>query len=137
MSSPQITPGAKHAVTVLTRAFVVISVAVLAIGAANLFFTSTEVGHLRGVIRVQDAQAREMAGQVAKLQRAVLSSCAFAADVGSLPVTVPPGAKASELGVSIVADSRSQWRQNGCPGHLAPPQPSFVRWAHYFHLDAR
>lgn len=137
MSSAQITPGAKRAFTVLARAFAVISVAVLAVGAANLFFTSTEVGHLRAVIRVQDAQARELAGQVAKLQRAVLSSCAFNADLGSAPIVIQPGGKASELGVSIVADSRAQWRQLGCPGRLPPPQPSFTRWARYYHLDGR
>lgn len=137
MSSAQITPGAKHAVTVLARAFAVLILVTIGLNAGNLFFTNTETGHLRTVIRTQDAQARELAGQVAKLQRAVLSSCAFAADVGSAPVAAGPGGKASELGVSIVADSRAQWRQLGCPGHLPPPQPSFAKWARYYHLDAR
>ena len=137
MSSAQITPGAKHAVTVLARAFAVISLVTLALAGANLFFTNTQVGHLRAVVRTQDAQASELSGQVAKLQRAVLSSCAFNADLGGAPIVTGPGGKASELGVSIVADSRAQWRQLGCPGHLPPPQPSFTRWARYYHLDAR
>lgn len=104
-----ITPGAK-------RAVVMLFVLVVALTAANLWFTASEVDRVRG---------------------AVLASCAFAADVGSAPVAVAPGGKASELGVAIVADSRAQWRRLGCPGHLAPPQPSFIRWARYYGLDAR
>lgn len=100
------TPGAK-------RAVVTLFLLMLAVGAANLFFTSSEVSSLRA---------------------AVLASCAFAADLGSAPVTAAPGTKASELGVSIVADSRAQWRQLGCPGHLAPPSPSFTHWARIYHL---
>ena len=93
------------------RAFAVLAVLMLALGAANLFFTSSEVGALRA---------------------AVLASCAFAGDLGSAPF--PATGTVSKLGVSIVADSRAQWRALSCPGHLAPPQPSFVRWARYYHL---
>ena len=108
-SLPGISRGAR-------RAVVMLFVLTLAVGAASLFFTASEVG---------------------KLRAAVLSECAFAADVGSAPVAVAPGGKASELGVSIVADSRAQWRKLGCPGHLAPPQPSFSRWARYYRLPDR
>jgi len=75
--------------------------------------------------------------EVSQVRSAVLASCAFAADVGSAPIVVAPGGKAPELGVSIVADSRAQWRRLGCPGRLAPPQPSFAKWARYYHLDER
>jgi hypothetical protein len=80
----------------------------------NLLFTAGEVGQLRG---------------------AVQSECAFAADVSSAPVvTAGVSARPSKLGVSIVADSRAQFRRLGCPGRLAPPQPSFTRWARYYGL---
>lgn len=104
-----ITPGAK-------RAVVILFVLSFTLAAVNSWFTASEVDRLRGT---------------------VLASCAFASDVGSAPVAAGPGGKASELGVSIVADSRAQWRRLGCPGHLAPPEPSFVKWARYYHLDAR
>lgn len=96
------------------RAVVVMSVLMLVIGGANLFFTTSEVSHLRA---------------------AVLASCAFAADVGTAPVAANPATgKPSRLGISIVADSRKQWHQLGCPGQLPPPPPSFVWWARYYHL---
>jgi hypothetical protein len=93
------------------RAFAVLSVIVLMVGAASIFFT---------------------AGEAARLRAGVLASCAFAADLGGAPF--PASAKVSKLGVSIVADSRAQWRHLGCPGHLAPPAPSFVKWARFYHL---
>ena len=98
------------------RAVVVLFLISALVGTGDLYWTAHEVNQVRD---------------------AVLASCAFADDVGSAPVAVAPGGKASELGVSIVADSRAQWRRLGCPGHLAPPQPSFVRWARYYHLDDR
>ena len=101
-----ITPGAKHAAVFLFAL-------TLALAAANLFFTASEVSRLRA---------------------AVLSECAFAADLGSVPVPAVP--KPSKLGISLIADSRQQWRKLGCPGHLPPPQPSFAHWARYYRLPA-
>lgn len=103
-----ITPGAR-------RAVVTLFILSLLLAGTNLFFTSS---------------------QVHRLQAAVQASCQFAADLGSAPVVASPGGKASRLGVSIVADSRQQWRKLGCPGRLTPPQPSFVQWARYFHLPS-
>jgi hypothetical protein len=84
-------------------------------GGLNLLWTSREVHGLR---------------------TAVLASCAFAADLGGAPVTTQPGIRPSRLGISIVADSRAQWHHLGCPGRLAPPAPSFVKWARFYHLEA-
>ena len=104
-----ITPGA-------LRAIAVMFVLMVALAAFNLLFTAREVNQLRA---------------------AVQSECAFAADVGSAPVVTPNvSAKPSKLGVSIVADSRVQFRRLGCPGHLAPPQPSFVKWARFYDLPS-
>ena len=99
-------PGSRRAVTMLVALFVLLE-------GANLFFTSSQVSTLRA---------------------AVLASCAFAADLGSAPVAPSPAVKPSKLGVTIVADSRQQWRKLGCPGQLAPPAPSFAKWARYYHL---
>jgi hypothetical protein len=102
------TPGARRAVVVLFALM-------LMIGGADLFFTASEVG---------------------KLRAAVLASCAFAADLAGAPIVTSPPVRPSKLGVTIVADSRAQWRNLGCPGHLAPPAPSFVKWARFYHLPA-
>lgn len=95
------------------RAVAVLAVLMLMTGAASIFFTASQVSALRA---------------------AVLASCAFAADLGSAPF---PAGKVSKLGVSIVADSREQWRRLGCPGHLAPPGPGFIKWARFYHLPDR
>lgn len=114
-----ITPGAK-------RSVVVLFVLTLALSGANLFWTSNQVGHVSGVVRTQDAEVR-------KLGTTVLASCAFARDVGSAPA---PAGKPSKLGISLIADSRQQWRELGCPGHLPPPTPAFAQWARFYHLPA-
>jgi len=105
VSDEPMTHGARRAAAVLV-------LLTLALAGSNLFFTASEA---------------------AKLRAGVLASCAFAADLGGAPFPSSP-AKVSRLGVAIVADSRAQWRHLGCPGQLAPPQPSFVRWARYYHL---
>lgn len=102
-----ITPGALRAVIFLF-AFT------LLLAGLNLLFTSSQVNDLR---------------------TSVLTQCRFDADVGSVPVaTSPATGQASKLGVSLVSDSRVAWHGLGCPGKLAPPQPSFVKWAKYYHL---
>jgi hypothetical protein len=125
------TRGARRAIIYLFTLTVVLA-------GLNLYWTSREVGQVRGVVRTQAAQARVQAAQVRKLRTAVRSSCNFAADLAGAPVAVSPATgKASELGVKIVSDSRVQWRGLGCPGRLAPAQPSFVKWARYYHLPSR
>ncbi len=107
MARNGMTAGARQAVVFLfVLAFV--------IGAANLLWTSRQTGSLRS---------------------AVMASCKFDADLGAAPVAVSPATgKASLLGVTIVSDARVAWRGLGCPGPLAPPAPSFIRWARYYHL---
>jgi hypothetical protein len=78
--------------------------------------------------------ARDVAG----LRTAVLTQCKFDADLGGAPVAVSPATgKPSLLGVTIVSDARIAWYGLGCPGRLAPPAPSFGRWAAYYHLPDR
>jgi hypothetical protein len=101
------------------RAFATCVVLVLMVGAACIFFTSAQTSQLRDV--------------VGTLQAAVLASCGFAADVGSVPL--PPSPRPSKLGVSLVADSRQQWRKLNCPGTLPMP-PGFAHWAAVYHLPA-
>jgi len=85
------------------------------------------------LLAVHYDNVQQAAGQreVARLQTAVLASCAFAADLGTVPL--PPEPKPSKLGVQLVADSRAQWRKLGCPGSLPVPS-GFARWAAYYHL---
>ena len=103
-----ISPGA-------ARAVVFLFVLSLAIGALNFAWTSRVVNAASG--RVQ-------------------ALCQFDADLGTAPLTVPKGARASRFGVLIISDARTAWRRTGCPGRLGPPDPSFVKWARYYHLPA-
>ena len=73
-------------------------------------------------------------GYVAQLQTQLQATCAFARDLGS--ASLPASPKPSKLGVSIVADSRAQWRTLRCPGTL-PPAPGLAHWAAAYHLDGR
>lgn len=73
------------------------------------------------------------AHQISQLERQQQASCAFAADVGSVPL--PDSPRPSKLGVSLVADSRAQWRELHCPGVLSP-SPGLTKWAAYYELPA-
>lgn len=82
----------------------------LAVGAGNLLFTTSQVDQLRTQLQ---------------------ASCAFAADIGSVPL--PDSPTPSKLGVSLVVDSRAQWRELRCPGPLPEP-PGLAKWAAYYRL---
>ena len=97
------------------RAVVFLFVLSLVIGALNFAWTSRVVNAANG--RVQ-------------------ALCRFDADLGTVPLTVPKGARAPRFGVLIISDARTAWRRTGCPGRLGPPDPSFVKWARYYHLPA-
>jgi hypothetical protein len=71
------------------------------------------------------------AHQISQLERQQQASCAFASDVGSVPL--PDSPRPSKLGVSLVTDARAQWRELHCPGALAP-SPGLAKWAAYYHL---
>jgi len=97
------------------RAIVALFILALLIGGLNFFWTSRQVNEAT-------TRARAL--------------CQFDADLGAAPLTVPAGAKASRFGVLIISDARIAWHRAGCPGHLAPPAPSFVKWAAFYHLPA-
>lgn len=99
-------PGAKVSVVVMFSLM-------LALAAANLLFTSSQVGQLR---------AQQLAG------------CAFAAHLGS--AALPDRPRPGKLGVQLVTDSRAQWRALHCPGALPVP-PGLAKWAAFYHLGAR
>ena len=63
------------------------------------------------------------------------AQCQFDADIGGAPIAVNVATgKASVLSVTIVSDARVAWHHLGCPGALAPPDPSFAHWAAYYRL---
>ena len=97
------------------RAVVALFILSLLIGGLNFFWTSRQVNE--ATVRAQ-------------------AQCAFNADIGPVPVTVPASGKPAILGVKIISDARIAWRRAGCPGRLAPPAPSFIRWARFYHLPA-
>jgi hypothetical protein len=113
------TPGAK-------RAVVMLFVLSLALSAANLLFANAQA-------RRQDATIAQLRAQEAQLRSQQLAGCAFAADLGGVPIPGKP--RPSRLGVSLVTDSRMQWRALHCPGTLPMP-PGLAHWAAVYHLPA-
>jgi len=98
------------------QALVFLLVLVLALNGAAIIVGARAFDHLRDATRTQ---------------------CKFDSDLGGAPIAVNPATKkASVLGVSIVADARVAWRGLGCPGHLPPAAPSFVKWAKFYHLPS-
>lgn len=83
------------------------------------------VSHANSTARTQDET-------IAQLRTQLMASCAFAADIGGAPL--PDSPKPGKLGVSIVVDSRAQWRALHCPGQLPVPR-GLAKWAAYYHLD--
>lgn len=77
----------------------------------------------------------QQAQEITKLNDDVLSSCQFAADLGSAPLAILARGRPSELSVSLIADSRHQWRALQCPGRQPPADRSFRRWAPVFGQD--
>jgi hypothetical protein len=94
--------------------FVYLSVLMLLLAAANLLYTARQTS-------ASDARAR--------------AQCRSNADLAGAPITVnPKTGKAALLLVKVVSDARVAWHQAGCPGPLPSPDPSFRRWAAYYHL---
>lgn len=72
-------------------------------------------------VLIRDAQIRQR------------SSCAFFGDVAAAEI-VSSTSKPSELGVSIVVDSRAAYLHDACGGpRLAPPSQALRRWAAFYH----
>jgi hypothetical protein len=113
------------------RAIIVLFVLAVTAGVAALAGVGTQVGHLAGVVSRQDQQARVQAATITQLRTQQLAGCAFAADLGSVPIPDKP--RPSRLGVLLVTDSRAQWRGAHCPGKLPVP-PGLAKWARYYHL---
>jgi len=66
--------------------------------------------------------------------RQLSASCALSRDLSSLPVTPsPPVRRPSKLGITIVVDSRIAYLGE-CGRDIPPPDPSLVRWAHYYRM---
>lgn len=96
------------------RAFVALSAVTMTIALAGFLWTAAAVNSA-------EDRARAL--------------CRFDADLAGVPVAVSPKTgRPSLLGVSIVSDARTAWHQAGCGGRLPPPDPSFTRWARYYHL---
>lgn len=114
------------------NAFLALAVALLLVMAASPVFT---VVYANSTAARQDAQARAQAATIAQLQTQLQAACGFARDLGSVPLPGKP--RPSRLGVSLLADSRAQWRALRCPGELPPPSPGLAHWAAYYHLDGR
>ena len=104
--------------------FIIIAVAMLAVGVASVV---ASVAYASTTARRQDAV-------IAQLRAQQLAACGFARDLGGVPLPDKP--RPSKLGVSLVTDSRAQWRTLHCPGALPVP-PGLAKWAAVYHLDGR
>ena len=111
----------------LLNLMVIVGAALLA-GVGSLL---ASVAYASSATHRLDAQARVQAATIAQLRAQQLAGCAFAADIGSVPLAASP--RPSRLGVLLVTDSRAQWRGAHCPGTLPVP-PGLAHWAAYYHL---
>ena len=123
------TVGARRAAHRLAWSLIVLFIVVIAIGAANLLFTNSQVGKVQKL-------ARNQAAIIARQQQQIQADCGFYRDLASLPLANLPNGHPSELGVKIVSDSRGSWVKRGCRGKLPSPDPSFVAGAKFYHLPA-
>jgi hypothetical protein len=109
----------------------------LAIGAANLLWTNSQVHALQDT---QDALRRTNSALLVttrKQERQIQADCVFYGHLAGLPVTtnITTG-KPTRLSVQLISDVRVTWRDRDCPGMLPPPDPSFTRWARAYGLPA-
>jgi hypothetical protein len=132
---PDMTPGARRASVRLAVALVVLFVFTLAVGGANLLFTSGQVRQIRANSASIRAAVAALEATNAKLGQQVRADCRFDAHLAALPLTVSPvTGKPALLSVQIISDVRLAWREHDCPGHLPPPSASFAKWAAYYRL---
>jgi hypothetical protein len=118
----------------LAYALCVLFVVMIAIGGANLLFTSNQVHAVRAQNVQIEQNARSLAVANAVLRKQITADCGFDRDLSGLPLTNLPNGHPSELGVKIISDSRGAWAGHGCPGHLPPPDPTYVRGAKFYSL---
>lgn len=131
-------PGHLGMSTGALRAVVLLAAAMFALSAVTWYHGNTQAAHLAATQRTQRETVRTLNRTVRKLEREVKSSCRFDGDLAGVPITLNPATRrASELGVKIVSDSRVAWRLAGCPGRLASPAPSFLRWARFYRLPVK
>jgi hypothetical protein len=73
-------------------------------------------------------------------QAVIAKACDFWYPLTSLPVTVlGPGGKPSQLSVRIISGARKSYDgqcRDDLRAPLPPPDPSFVRWARYYHVPS-
>jgi hypothetical protein len=129
-----ISPGARRAAHRLAYALVVVCVVVIAIGAANLLFTSSQVHKAQHVAVQAKTNAAVLAQANLLLIKQVEADCAVDADLAGVPVANALNGHPSKLSVKLISDFRASWHQKGCQGRLPPPDPSFVAGARFYHL---
>jgi len=123
MRHPLLTPARYARLAPYVLALVMAAVAIL----YSASYTNGSASRL-------DAQARVQAATIRQLRAQQLAGCAFARDLGTVPVPDKP--RPSKLGISLVTDSRAQWRGLHCPGTLPVP-PGLAKWAAVYHLSGK
>lgn len=129
-----ISPGARRAAHRLAWSLCVLFVVTIAIGGANLLFTSNQVHRVQAQSERIEQNARNLARANAVLRKQIKADCGFDRDLAGLPLADTRTGHPSELGVKIISDSRGAWAGHGCPGKLPPPDPSFVAGAKFYKL---
>jgi hypothetical protein len=87
-----------------------------------------------GVIAVLCAAVITLAVLYAQQNGRLSASCRFWRTLAPLPVTIAQQTgRPSSLGISIIAESRAAYAGQDC-GKLPPADPSFAKWAKFYHL---
>jgi hypothetical protein len=129
-------PGSRRQALYLAYALGVLFLFVIAIGTANLLFTTRQVHSVRQASSQAQQNSEDLKRANAVLRQQIHADCGFYKDLAGLPLTNTASGHPSELGVKIISDSRGAWRGHGCPGKLPRPDPSFVTGAKFYHLPA-
>jgi hypothetical protein len=124
IQSPQSRQQARY----LAYSVIVLFVFTIAIGLANLLFTSSQVSRVR-------ANTAGLAVANARLTKQIQADCGFYRDIAAFPVATPPmGGRPTIIVPKLISDSRAAWHGHGCQGQLPPPSPSYLKWAKFYHL---
>lgn len=127
-------PASRQAAQRLAWSLVVLFVVLLALDCVIILVNNSQVHQVRAQSERIEQNARSLARANAILRRQITADCGFDRDLAGLPLTNLPNGHPSKLGVRIISDSRGAWAGHGCPGHLPPPDPTYVRGAKFYNL---
>lgn len=120
-------PQSKRQARLLAYSLIVVFVVTIGLLAASFLFQNAQVRKVK-------ANAAQIAVQADALAKQLQADCGWYRDVSQLPVATPAMGNPSIVVPKLISDSRAAWHGHGCPGQVPPANPSYVKWARFYHL---